>query len=383
MKRIGNLEKRFVQNVLDSQFSASKSTNYNELLQKIVCKKFKCKYAIPLANGTAGLHVALLSLNIKKGDEVIVPSLTMSSTAISVILAGGVPKFADIDPNTLTIDPKSIKKLINSKTRGLITVSVYGLMPKFSEIKQIVRSKNIFLIEDNAECFLGKDEKKFDGAYGDFSMYSFQSSKHITCGNGGILTTNNKKLMTRAKEISNLGYPLGRKKSFKRVNIQDPNFSRHVTLGLNYRLPELCAAVAYAQMKRINELVNARITAAKSFINILKNYDFIKLQHVPKKYKHTYWSCAFVLDVKSEKDWYKFKAIFNKNKGDFFYSAWKPAYLEPFFTKYKVKHNCPVAEYSQKRIIQLKTNYWDTSQLKRQVKILEQTLNEFERVYVS
>lgn len=383
MKRITSLEKKYVQEVLNSQFSASNATNFNILLEKLVCKKFKCKYVIPLANGTAGLHVALLSFDIKKGDEVIVPSLTMSSTAISVILAGGTPVFADIDPDTFTIDPKSIKNLINNKTKGIIAVSVYGLMPNYNEIKNIVKKNKLFLIEDNAECFLGKDGKNVVGSYGDYSMYSFQSSKHITSGNGGILTTNNKKLWIKARQIGNLGYPINTKKLFKRENIQDPNFSRHILLGLNYRLPELCAAVAFAQMQRIDELVNIRIDSAKLFIEVLKKYYFVRIQKVPKNFKHTYWSCAFILDINSANDWYNFKKLFNKNGGDFFYSAWKPTYMEPFFSNYKKIGNCPVAEYSQKRLIQLKTNYWDRSRLKTQVQILDKTLKQFSKNYVS
>ncbi len=383
MKRITNLEKKYTVQVLDSQFSASKSTNFNSLLEKIICQKFKCKYAITLANGTAGLHVALMCLNIKKGDEVIVPSLTMSSTAISVILAGGKPVFADIDSETLTISPGSIKRLITSRTKGIIAVSIYGLMPDYEEIKKIIKKNKLFLIEDNAECFLGRNKKNMCGSYGEYSMYSFQSSKHITSGNGGVLTTNNKKLWIKAKQIANLGYPISTKKIFKRENIQDPNFSRHVELGLNYRLPELCAAVAFAQMKRINELVNTRIYAAKVFRNILKNYDFIKIQHVPQHFKHTYWSCVFIINTNSVNDWFKFKKLFTKNGGDFFYSAWKPTYFEPFFKKYKKIGNCPVAEYSQKRIIQLKTNYWNKNRLKIQEKILKKTLDEFKFKYVS
>ena len=148
-------------------------------------------------------------------------------------------------------------------------------------------------------------------------------------------------------------------------------------------MPELCAAVAFAQMKRINELVNTRIYAAKVFRNILKNYDFIKLQYVPQHFKHTYWSCVFIINTNSINDWFKFKKLFTKNGGDFFYSAWKPTYFEPFFKKYKKIGNCPIAEYSQKRIIQLKTNYWNKNKLKIQEKILKKTLDEFKFKYVS
>ncbi len=392
MKRISSLEKKYVQEVLDSQFNSKDGAKFNKLLEKKFKKKFKCKYAIPVANGTAGLHIALLTFGLSKKDEVIVPALTMSSTAISVLLAGGTPIFADIDPKTFLIDPKSIKKSINKNTKGIITVSLYGLMPDYKEIKKITSKKNIFIIEDNAECFLGRSLKNITGSYGEFSMYSFQSSKHITCGNGGIITTNKRDLYEKAKEISNLGYPISGKKSFTRNNIQDPNFERHKVLGLNYRLPELCAAVAYAQLERIEDLIRVRKEAGKKFKKIIKEFSFVKEQKVPKGYIHTYWCFPFVLNFKNKNIWFKFKKIFNKNGGDFFYAAWKPAYLEPLFktiysstviNKKYSKGLCPNAEYIQERVVQLKTNYWAPRRLNAQLGILRKTLKEIEYEYLS
>ncbi len=388
MKRIGELEKKYALEVLSSQFSASKATNFNVKLEREFAKKFGSKYAVTLANGTAGLHVACLVYNLKKTDEVIVPALTMSSTAISVLLAGGKPIFADVDPKTFTICPKSIKKLISKRTRGIISVSVYGLMPDYPAIQKIIKKKNIFLIEDNAECFLGKIDGKLVGNYGDFSMYSFQSSKHITCGNGGIITTNKKNLWLKAKQISNLGFPLNNKKAFTRSNIQDPNFNRHELLGLNYRLPEICAAVAYAQTKRVNELVKARIYAGKVFLDVVKKFNFVQFQVVPPTYKHTYWCFPIIIHNKKKNMFLDFKNKFIKNGGDFFYAAWKPTYREPLYKNlikayksnehFTSKQLCPIAENIQKKIIQLRTNYWNKSNLHKQAKVLEITLKEIE-----
>ena len=206
MERISDLEKKYVMEALENEFATSKNSIFNDKLEAAFAEKLNSKYAIGHCNGTATLHVALLSCGIGQGDEVIVPPLTMSSTSIPVVLCGAIPVFADCDINTFQISAESIEKCITEKTKAIITVSLYGLAPDYDKILDICKKHNLALIEDNAECLLGEYKGKLVGEFGDFSSYSFQASKHITTGEGGMLTTNNEELADKARQFNCLGY---------------------------------------------------------------------------------------------------------------------------------------------------------------------------------
>ena len=310
MKRIEDLELLYVKEVLDSGFRSSKGSFYNNKLEKAVCKTYETDFAIGHVNATAAMHTALLAFNVKQGDEVIVPPLTMSSTAISVLQANGTPIFADINPETLTIDPDSILKCITNKTVGIIAVALYGLMPNLPKIKKLCKEHSLFLIEDNAECLKSSLNGSLCGSFGDFSCYSYQASKHLTCGNGGMLCCNNIDLADKARKISNLGYTtVGAKKMLiKKEEIQSPNFKRHSILGYNYRMSEINAAVALAQLERLEELVFIRKQSAKIFLDAISNFELFTPQYIPKNYECAYWTTALILKTdEPQKDWFKFR----------------------------------------------------------------------------
>ena len=390
MQRISELEKLYVLEALENQFRTSKGSVFNKRLEKAFCNVTESEFSIPMVNGTATLHSSLLAIGIMEGDEVIVPALTMSSTAISVVQAGGIPVFADVDAETFTICPKSILNCITEKTKAIISVSLYGLAPDYDELLNICKLNNLKLIEDNAECFLGKYKGKQVGQFGHFSSYSFQASKHITCGNGGILTTNDIDLANKARRIGNLGYSTVGAKTMNitKEQVQNPNFERHVVLGYNYRLSEINAAVAFGQVERIQELVNARRNAGKQFFEAINQNDVLIPQKIPENYDHTFWCfSAYLNDPFADDDWKKFRQIFKKHGGDDFYAAWKLGYQEPFFKVEFQKNSsvwqkfekglCPKAERLQKRLIQFKTNYWDKNRAEKQAKILKQATIEF------
>lgn len=254
MERISDLEKKYVMEALENEFETSKNSIFNTRLEEDFAKRFNSTYAIGHCNGTATLHVALLACGIKPGDEVIVPALTMSSTSIPVVLCGAIPVFADSDRDTFEISAESIEKCITEKTKAIITVSLYGLAPDYDEIIKICKKHNLYLIEDNAECFLGEYKGKLVGEFGDFSSFSFQASKHMTAGEGGMLTTNNLELADKARRLNCLGYAGVNASQGKitRNDIQDPNYSRHISFGYNYRMSELQAACALGQLERLD-----------------------------------------------------------------------------------------------------------------------------------
>lgn len=392
MKRITQIEKNYVLEALDNEFSTSKNSIFTKRFEEKFAKRFNSKFAISHCNGTATMHTALAALGVSDGDEVIVPPLTMSSTALAVLHNRSIPVFADVDLNTFNISPESIIQNITPKTKAIITVALYGLSPDYDRIIDICKKYNLFLIEDNAECFLGKYKGKYVGEFGHFSSFSFQASKHITCGEGGILLTSDENLADRARRFSSLGYAgvSGSKGKITRDEIQDPKYDRHVMLGFNYRMSEVQSAVMLGQIERIDELVKRRMEVANIFRDIVKKFDFIKLQYEPIDYVNSYWSFSMVLDSPNpEFDWYSFKNIFKENGGDGFYAAWKLTYNEPLFYN-TIQHYkgiwqkfqeglCPNAEFLQSRMIQMKTNYWEIEDAYEQAKILEKSLLLFSK----
>ncbi|MDD3138612.1 MAG: DegT/DnrJ/EryC1/StrS family aminotransferase [Lachnospiraceae bacterium] len=390
MERISNLEREYVNKALENSFSTSKNSIFNNKLEKEFAQRFHSRFAIGSSNGTATLHTAIAALGIKPGDEVICPALTMTSTSLGILQNGSIPVFADSDLDTFNITASSIEKVITPKTKAVMTVALYGLSPDYDTILEVCKKYNLYLIEDNAECFLGKYKGKYVGEFGDFASFSFQASKHLTCGEGGMLITNNQNLADEARRFGCLGYAgvSASQGKITRDDIQNPQYNRHVSMGFNYRMSELQAAVALGQLERAEELVRLRQDVAKLYDEAINGSTLLKRQLEPVDTVNSYWSYSLVLNTNNpEIDWFRFRDLYKKNGGDGFYAAWKLSYNEPLFKniiqqypgvwqKYD-KNLCPNAEYLQSRMIQLKTNYWDISEAKEQARILKATINNF------
>ena len=393
-KRIFGNELKYLKEVIRNEFCTSSGAKMMNLLENKFAKIFQSKHAISFVNGTATMHAALEAMGIGKNDEVIVPPLTMSSTAFAVLQANATPVFADIDPETFLIDPGSVKKLINKKTKAIITVALYGLSPDIDKIKKF--SNKIKIIEDNAECFLGKYKNKLVGTLGDCASFSFQSSKHITSGEGGMIITSNETLANKIRKVQSLGYMgLSSKKSkIDKNKLLNPYYDRHYCLGWNYRMSELCSAVALGQIENINALVSRRTEVAKLFQKKSRLYhNWFVPQKIPNYCRHSYWTWAVKLET-NKISWDDFTNKFKYFGGDNIYAAWKLSYQEPAFKNlrflgrekfiskknkisYFKKNLCPNAEYIQPRILQFKTNYWNIKDMHKQADVLKKTLKFF------
>lgn len=392
MERISDIERAYVLEVLSSQFRSSTSSSMTGRLEEKFAEMFGCKYAISFINGTATMHATLAAAGIGKGDEVIVPPLTMASTSFAVLHTGALPVFADIDPYTWTIDPKSIEACITDRTKAIIPVSIYGLAPDLDEIMKIADINNLFVLEDDAQCFLGKYKGKLVGKVGHAASFSFQSSKHMTSGEGGMIITDDEHLANEIRRFNSLGYAsvgagAGKGKISKDI-IQDPKYERHIAVGWNYRLPELCAAVALGQLERLNELVGMRIKAANSYADILKLIDcnWLIPQLVPDDLVHSYWTYVLRLNQDAKCNWNDFRSKYIEYGGDGIYSAWQLTYLEPAlkgkkFSKFQTQlfelGLCPVAESIRPFLLQLKTNYFDESIIQEKCRALMKTISYF------
>jgi perosamine synthetase len=397
IKRISDKEVTYVKEVLDSDFRGPRDTKMLRRAEEAFSKRMGVQYSIGHINGTATLHSALYAAGVRAGDEVIVPPLTMAATTMAVLQQDAVPVFADVDEETLQIDPKSIEKLITPRTKAIITVALYGLSPDMDPIMELAKKHNLKVIEDNAQCFLGEYKGRLAGTIGHFSSFSFQSTKHLTAGEGGMVCTNDVDAADLVRRFAVLGYASVSAKAGKisKDDIQNPNYSRHASMGYNYRMPDLCAAVTLAQIERIDELVQRRIDSANLFMDAMKGCDWLVPQYTPEGYKNVYWGLAVRL-VNAPVSWVDFRMKFKELGGDGIYATWKLTYQEPMFqtmdfagkedvikATYKGTLQdwkpglCPVAEKVQQQILAFKTNYWEWDRAEKQAELLKQTIAFF------
>lgn len=392
MKRIDELEKKYVLDVLDSQFSTSSGARYMSKLESTFAFKMGSRFAIAHVNGTATMHSALEAMDIGLGDEVIVPPLTMSSTSLAVLHANATPVFADINADTFVIDPQSVEKQVTKRTKAIIVVALYGLSPDMDAINHIAKKYGLYVIEDNAQAVLSYYKGRLLGTLSDCASFSFQSSKHLTSGEGGIVTTDSESLAVKIRKMSGLGYStIGASKArITKEEIQHPSFLRHDALGWNYRMGELNCAVALAQVERMNELVFLRKRNAKFLLEAVDGCEWLTPQLIPHDCESSYWTFACKLDL-NHISWENFRMKFLELGGDRFYGAWQLTYLEPLFIKklFSIKrlafikskeYNkgiCPIAETLQPSLIQFKLDYLEPEDVAKQSKILSDTIKFF------
>lgn len=393
--RISEKELQYVKEVLDQGFRTSYNGTMNKRLEAAFAEKFGSKFAISFCNGTATLHIALEAAGVGAGDEVIVPPLTMSSTTLAVLHAGAIPVYADVDIDTYQISAESIEKVITPRTKAIIPVALFGLSPDFDAINAIAKKHNLVVIEDDAECYLGTYKGKMVGTLGDMSSFSFQASKHLTAGEGGMVLTDNEEYAEKLRRYSGLGYASisAKKGRIQKCDIQNPNYFRHATLGWNYRISDLCAAVALGQLEHLDELCADRIESALATKEVMDQAKWFKPQVTPADCTHSYWGYAGTI----ADDSIVWEDVYNKfveNGGPGFYAAWKLSYQEPFMQKmdlmgrenylpiikdmkYPNEGVCPNAEKLQPRMMMFKTNYFDRDELNRDLEALEKTIKYF------
>ena len=392
INRISEKEYDYVKEVLGWGFRSSAGYRMTKRLEEVFSEKFESKYAIAFCNGTATLHIALEAVGVGIGDEVIVPPLTMSATTFGVLHANATPVFADVDPETYQITAESIEKCITPRTKAIIIVSLYGLAPDFDKIMAVAKKHNLAVIEDDAQCFLGKYKGKTVGTFGDISSFSFQASKHMTCGEGGMLITQSEELAQKIRCYSCLGYAgVGTNKGkISKTDIQDPDYSRHISIGWNYRMSEVSSAVALGQIEHLDELVEMRKASAKLFNDAVSGSKIVVPQKVGTDYESAYWAAPMTL-VDDTITWKQFRDKYLELGGDGVYAAWKLTYQEPFFRNMTMLRRegflnkgisyedgiCPVAEYLQPRILAFKSNYYDLEVAKIKADALAKTVDYF------
>lgn len=240
--------------VLHSGLWGSHAGSQVQAFEEEFARFHDAQYGVCNCNGTASLEVALRAAGIGIGDEVIVPPYTFIATASAVLMVNGVPVFADIDPDTYTLDPKAAEAAITPRTRAIIPVHIAGCPADMDAFQELARKHGLVLIEDCAQAHAAAWRGRKVGAIGDMGCFSFQSSKNITAGEGGIVLTNSKEYQERCWSIVNVG------------RVPDGAWYEHHVLGSNYRLTEFQGAILRVQLTRLAEQTARRWENAQ-FLN--------------------------------------------------------------------------------------------------------------------
>lgn len=270
------------------------------------------KYCLPTCNCTSAIHLALLGLNIGPGDEVIVPDITWVASACPIHYVGATPVFADIDRKNWCLNPESFEKSITEKTKAVIVVDLYGNMPEMNEIIKIAKDYKIHVIEDAAEAIGAEYKGKRAGSFGEIGVFSFNATKLMIAGQGGVLLTNNKRIYERTKRLWHHGMP--------EYTTSKTFWSEEI--GFNYQWSNIHAALALAQFRRLDELIARKREAFKWYHKRLKEIEGIQLNAEQKYVKNTFWIVTAILSpkygLKKEKIMEEFKK-YNIDLRPFFY----------------------------------------------------------------
>lgn len=270
------------------------------------------KYALGVGSATQALHLAMRSLDIGPGDEVIVPSFTFAATANSVIYCNAKPIFVDVDYDSFNIIPKLIERKISKKTKGIIVVHYGGQSCDMDAIHSISKKYSIPIIEDCAHSLGSKFKTNNCGALGAIGCFSFYPTKIITTGEGGMITTTNKKFQEKISKLRSQSMTLQAK---DRENIAQWRYDID-DVGYNYRLDEIRASLGFSQLKRVNQINKQRINVAKKYNQLLKKIKGISIPIVKSNRNHIY----HLYTIKIENDYHLtrdhlFKKLFQKGIG--------------------------------------------------------------------
>ena len=260
--KLSNQEKLNVQKCLSSGWISSEGS-FVKKFEKNFSKYNQRIYGVAVSSGTGALEIALKSLELKKGDEIIIPTFSIISTALCVIKLGLKPVLIDSDLKTWNMVAEQAIKKISIKTKAIIITHIYGFPVHMSKILKIAKKKNIKIVEDAAEMIGQTYFKRRCGSFGDISTFSFYANKHITTGEGGMILTNSKKLYEKCKSLRNLCFGEGN------------NRFNHDDIGWNYRMTNLQAAIGCGQLENISNIIKRKREIGKRYISILNKSDKI------------------------------------------------------------------------------------------------------------
>lgn len=317
---IGN-EQKYLRKCIDTGWIGSDGKYVKEFENKL-SKFVNRKYSIAVSSGSAALDIAFKALELKKDDEVILPSFTIISCLNPIIKCGAKPIFIDVEPQTWNMNLELIEKNITKKTRVILAVHIYGIPVNMPKLLKLAKKYRLKVIEDASEQIGQTINGSQCGSFGDISTFSFYTNKHITTGEGGMIFTNNKLLKNKCLSLRNLYFDNARR-------------FVHEEIGWNYRMSNLQAAVGLAQFENIKKIVKLKRDVGIYYYKLLKGLKKIKFQSIETDYaKNIFWVVGIVL----KKD-----GIIDKIRKDLLKrgiqtrSFFWPLHKQPLLNKYKIK----------------------------------------------
>jgi perosamine synthetase len=321
---LGGNEKKYVDDCIDTNWISSKG-KYIQKFEEGFAEYLGVKYATGISNGTTALHLALETLGICEGDEVIVPTFTYIASVSSILYTGATPVFVDSLASTWQMDPDDIRKKITSKTKAIMPVHLYGHPCEMDEICRIADQHKLFIIEDCAEAFGSKYKGRYAGTFGNISTFSFYGNKTITTGEGGMLVTNDFYLYDKAYHLKMHGVSRDRE-------------YWHDVIGYNYRMTNICAAIGLAQLEKAGEHINFKRKLAEKYNELLKGLP-VTPHGEDKNVYNTFWMYSILTDNVKTRNALR---DFLKQEGIETRPTFYPVHTMPMFSQQY--HKFPVAE---------------------------------------
>lgn len=286
-RTFGKEEIRAVTEVLQSGVLITTKGKFGKMLEKAFAEKLGVKYAFACNSGSAAVHVGVAAINPNPGDEIVTTSITDMGALTPILFQGAIPVFADVDPKTLNVTAETIEKVLSDRTKAIIVTHLFGNPCEMDAIMKLADSRNIPVIEDTAQSFLATVNGKYVGTIGKIGAFSFQQGKHMTCGEGGIVVTDDDELARRMYLFINKAWGYG-----------DAN-PDHYFAALNYRMSELQAAIACEQLKKLDACVAQRQKMAALLDEKIADIDGIESYKPAANATMTYWKfCLRVDDTK-------------------------------------------------------------------------------------
>jgi perosamine synthetase len=337
---ITDLELEYVTDAVKSSWISSLG-KYIDEFESSFASFCDAKYAVAVSNGTVAIHLALVCLGIKEGDEVIVPDLSFVATANAVLHARATPVFADIDPFNLCIDPIDVRKKITNKTKAIMPVHLYGHPADMISLNAIAKEFGLLIIEDAAEAHGATINGKKVGSWGKCATFSFYGNKNITTGEGGMITTDDEELYKKLKYLRDHG--MSKEKRYW-----------HTELGYNYRMTNVQAAIGCAQLKRVDEIMNKRQEIFSWYEESLFGIKNLFINRTYPWATNAYWLIAMEIEGFNENQRDEFMEKLKRKGVDsrpFFYPMSEMPYL-------KTKADTPISSSVSEKGINLPT-YFD------------------------
>jgi len=296
------------------------------------------KHAVAVNTGTAALHSALVAAGVQQGDEVILPSFTFVATAESVVMAGGKPVFADIDPETYNISPAEIEKNITKKTKTIIPVDLYGFSAEIKPIREIATKHGLAVVEDAAQAHGATYAGKPAGVFADAACWSLYASKNMTTGEGGVVTTDSDEMAETLRLIRTHG------EKAKYASLM---------LGTNYRMSEIQAAIGLVQLEKLPRFVAKRRENAKRLTELLAGSDRLKLPEESEERQHSWYLYTVRLQNATESERNKIvEELRRKGVGAEVYYV-HPVHTMPYYRESFGERKLPETEKAAKQVFSL------------------------------